>query len=221
MRPLLAVAALALWASVASATDTLRGQYLEARTCDIYTGPCFANAEMGLAGKEALLAWKIDAGSWQGTTLDGLCVAVVLKAPHTLGEDGVFPMQAEGVESVILVDARGTPEQQQALEGFARETASRFTTHVQRVAATPMEMITDHATGEARFQAGKLAEIRTRALGQTDCVCTNEMVFYRPLTSVKFAEPVYALTQSYLGEGLSGRWTLHSTRSAFLGTFRR
>lgn len=207
-------------AAAAPAAETIRGQYLEARTCDIYTGPCFANAEMGLAGKEAVIAWRVDEGTWQGTALDGLCVAVILKADNTIGEDGVFPMSAEGFRAVILVDERGSTEQQRALEGFARQTASRYTANVVQVTPAPMSFVADHAAGDARFQAGRLASIQTRAMGKTDCVCTNEMVFYRPLTNVRFADPVYALTQCYSGEGLNGRWTLNSTRSAFLGTFR-
>jgi hypothetical protein len=47
------------------------------------------------------------------------------------------------------------------------------------------------------------------------------MVFYQPLIEVKFASPVYSLTQSYRGEGLSGTWSLNSTRSGFLGAFSR
>ena len=50
----------------------IKGDYLEVRSCDIYTGPCFANAEMGTAGKEAMLVWSVKEGSWQGTSLDGL-----------------------------------------------------------------------------------------------------------------------------------------------------
>jgi len=30
--------------------NTVEGTYVEARNADIYTGPCFANAEMTLAG---------------------------------------------------------------------------------------------------------------------------------------------------------------------------
>ena len=52
-------------------------------------------------------------------------------------------------------------------------------------------------------------------------MCTNEMVYYQPLTEVKFASPAYTVTQSYRGAGLSGKWMLNSTRSAFLGTFKR
>jgi hypothetical protein len=217
---LCAFACVALTASPATSAE-LRGQYLEARTCDVYTGPCFANAELGLAGKEAVMAWKVDSGAWQGTQLDGLCVAVVLKADASLGDDGVFPMKAKDIESVILVDEQANAEQHEALVNFARETASRYTANVQKVAKAPMSLENNHDTGRGHFVAGKTAEIETRALGKGDCVCTNEMVFFQPLTDVAFASPVYTLTQSYRGDGLDGRWTLNSTRSAFMGAFGR
>ncbi|MBI5757839.1 MAG: hypothetical protein HZA46_04910, partial [Planctomycetales bacterium] len=38
----------------------ITGEYIEARTCDVYTGPCFANGEVGTTGNEAVLAWKVD-----------------------------------------------------------------------------------------------------------------------------------------------------------------
>src|SRR5438552_2412640 len=38
--------------STAAAAE-ISGEYLEARTCDVYTGPCFANGEVGIAGKLA------------------------------------------------------------------------------------------------------------------------------------------------------------------------
>ena len=38
----------------------ISGDYLESRTCDVWTGPCFANAEMNLGGKQAVLAWKVN-----------------------------------------------------------------------------------------------------------------------------------------------------------------
>lgn len=221
MRYLFAMSVVGLITATPAAAESLRGQYLEARTCDIYTGPCFANSEMGLAGREAVLAWKVDQGSWQGTTLDGLCVAVVLKADDTLGDDGVFPMAAEGIQAVILIDEQANPAQRTALEGFARESASRYTANVQQVAAVPMQLQNDHDAGRGSFTAGKVAAIETRAIGKGDCVCTNEMVYYQPLTDVKFASPAYTVTQSYRGGALGGQWLLNSTRSAFLGTFKR
>ena len=51
---------------------TLSGQYIEARTCDIWTAPCFANAEINLAGRNALMAWRIDQGKLDDVDLQGL-----------------------------------------------------------------------------------------------------------------------------------------------------
>jgi hypothetical protein len=84
----LSVASLNQFAAAAQIT----GEYLEARTCNVYTGPCFANAEMSLTGKEALMAWKVDKGTWNDVKLDGLGAALILHAQGTLGYDGVFPI---------------------------------------------------------------------------------------------------------------------------------
>ena len=39
------------------------GNYIEARTADVFTGPCFANGEVEMNGKEAVFGWKIGSGS--------------------------------------------------------------------------------------------------------------------------------------------------------------
>ena len=61
---------------------SVRGQYVEARTCDVFTGSCFANADTGLTGKNAVLAWKVESGTVAGTKLDGLGVVAVVAAPR-------------------------------------------------------------------------------------------------------------------------------------------
>ena len=62
----------------------IKGDYIEVRSADVYTGPCFANGEVGLVGDEAILAWKIDQGDWKGTSLNDLGVVAVVKAHATL-----------------------------------------------------------------------------------------------------------------------------------------
>src|SRR5689334_14869583 len=47
----------------------ISGNYMEARTADTYTGPCFANGEVDINGKEAVFGWKINNGSWKGVDL--------------------------------------------------------------------------------------------------------------------------------------------------------
>lgn len=217
---LAATAALMLTASVGSAAE-ITGEYLEARTCSVYTGPCFANAEMGLCGKEALMAWKVDEGSWNGVSLDGLAVSLILKAEGTLGYDGIFPMEAGKIESVILVDEKATEKQRDALVAFVKDTAKDLSKNVVKVQPAPLKLENDHLSGKGRFSAGKLAKIETRALKADDCVCTNEVVYYLPLTDVENFSPAYSLTMSYQGDALNNQWTTNNTRSAFLATFRR
>ena len=54
----LSLAALALIVGTAPLSAAgITGKYIEARTCDVWTGPCFANAEMGMGGKHAVLGW--------------------------------------------------------------------------------------------------------------------------------------------------------------------
>ena len=81
----------------------VRGEYIEARTADVYTGPCFANAEVGLTGDLAVMGWKIDQGSFQGVNLDGLSVMGAIHASNTLGNviDTVYPVKA-----VLIIDER-------------------------------------------------------------------------------------------------------------------
>jgi len=199
----------------------IRGEYLEARTCDVYTGPCFANAERELAGKEALVAWKVEQGSWQGVDLAGLGVALVMTAESTLGDDGIFGMDAGRIESVILVDEKANDQQHEALVAFAKDSAKELTKNVVKVQSTSIELKNDHLSGAGRFTAGDFAKIETRGLQKGDCVCTNEIVYYQPLTKVKDFSPAYTKDVTFRGTGLNNRWTNHEIRSAFLATFRR
>src|SRR4030095_6572374 len=97
------------------ATASVRGQYVEARTCDVYTGECFANADTGLTGKNAVLAWKVDSCTVDGVKLGGLGVIAVLSATDTLG----LKQSAPG-RSVLIVDERATKAQRDALVAFAK-----------------------------------------------------------------------------------------------------
>ena len=223
MRPILFFTAAAIAVSLSSVASAAKitGEYIEARTCNVYTGPCFANAEMDLSGKEALMAWKVDKGSWKDVELNGLSAALIVQSQGTLGYDGVFPMKAGKVKSVILVDEEATEAQRDALVAFVKDSAKDLTKDVQKVVAVPMSLKNDHIDMIGSFKAGGLAEIKTRKLKQSDCVCTNEVVYYRPLTKVDNASPAYSLKLSYQGKELDSRFTNREIRSAFLATFRK
>lgn len=209
----------AMLTASASAADSVTGDYLETRTCDVYTGPCFANAQVGLTGKEAILAWSVDSGSYRGIDLTGLKVVAAIKATDTLGFGGGLVIRPDPIKSVLVVDERATPEQREALIEFAKERGGRVLGQVARVESSAIEMSVDHAGMVGKLAAGKLVQVETRKLGASDCVCTNEEIFYPPLTKVSNSAPAFTVTGSYAGRGLGTKWESPLTRSAFLATF--
>lgn len=220
---IVAACAVAMGGALAQAGDvSITGEYLESRTCDVYTGPCFANGDISLAGREAVMAWKVDSGSWAGQDVSGLGVALVVKGNDTLGFGGSFTLfNPDPIKSVILVDENATESQKTALVDFVKSNAPKLTKDVERIDSAKIELTNDHVTGKATFTAGKVAKIETRGLKKGDCICSNEVVFYPPLTNIENSHPVYTLNMSYEGKGLAAQWTLVNRRSAFMGTFSK
>lgn len=193
------------------------GDYIESRSADIYTGQCFANGEVGLAGDQAILAWHIRSGSWDGVQLDNFSVVAVVKANATLGDPYADPYPAK---SLLIVDQRANAEERAALAAFAKHMGGKLLANVLNVISAPVEVqvqADDH--GSAALKAGDFLTVETRSINDHDHLCGNESIFYQPLTKVIHAMPAVALTDSYSGGSLGRTWTLHDKRSAFVGTF--
>jgi hypothetical protein len=213
------IALLVTFLSVALSAQQIRGDYIETRSADVYTGQCFANGEVNLAGKEAILAWHVQNGSWDGVALDGLTIAAAVRARATLGDPYGNPYPAE---AVLLVDEQASPQQRTALVHFAQHMGGELLKNVEETLPAQMEMIVNHERhGVALLRAGQFATVQTRSLNDHDHVCGNEVTFYPPLTEVSHSMPAVAVTDAYRGPGLGESWDSHGRRSAFVGTFAR
>jgi len=210
----------------------IKGDYVEARTADVYTGPCFSNAEIFITGHQAVMAWKVTEGSWRGVKLDGLSVAAAVIGSTTFSED-----DAKAARSVLIVDKKATPDQRDALVAMARELAGDRLKNVVAVRTSTLSiLVEDHsATPEpvdsahkghgmpsaplASFSAPGLSEILTRPLNAGDHSCGNETVAYAPLSRGVTALPAYTLRHNYAGGELDSRWNDPNCRSSFVGHF--
>ncbi|HLZ41163.1 MAG TPA: DUF1326 domain-containing protein [Candidatus Sulfotelmatobacter sp.] len=205
--------------SISMAAQEIRGDYLETRSADVYTGQCFANGEVNLVGNEAILAWHVQSGGWDGVPLQGLTIAAAVRANGTLGDPYESPYPAK---AVLLVDDQASPQQQAALVHFAEHMGGELLKNVQQVIPTIMELaVSPEHHGVALLRAGNFATIQTRGIGDKDHLCGNEVTFYPPLTETAHSMPAVALTDSYSGPGLGASWDSHGKRSAFVGTFAR
>jgi len=204
--------------SAEPAKTDLRGEYVEARNAEVYTGPCFANGEAGQVGDLAVFGWSIEKGAWEGVPLDGLSVVGVIRASNTLGADiGTFPVHA-----VLIVDERANVEQRVALKSFAHRMGGDLLDDVTKVVYAPISFRLKDGnlhTATATLDAGGLAQIETRALRATDNICHNERTFYPPLTPLDHAMPAFTVANRYAGDGLGTRWSSPGKRSAFVGSF--
>jgi len=205
--------------SVAAVAQGIRGDYIETRSADVYTGQCFANGEVNLVGNEAILAWHVQTGGWDGVPLQGLTIAAAVHASGTLGDPYESPYPAK---AVLLVDDQATKEQQAALVHFAQHMGGDLLKNVSQVIPTSMELVVNaEHHGAAMLRAGKFASVQTRGIGGQDHLCGNEVTFYPPLTETAHSMPAVALTDAYTGPGLGVSWDYHGRRSAFVGTFAR
>lgn len=201
----------------ASAEAKINGDYLESRSADVYTGQCFANGEVGLTGDQAILAWHIRSGSWDGVKLDGFSVVAAVKANATLGDPYADPYPAK---SVLIIDNRADARERAALAAFARHMGGELLANVVNVVNAPIDIqVAQGHHGSAFLRAGDFVTVQTRSINENDHLCGNESTFYPPLTPVSHAMAGVAMTDSYSGKGLGTTWTLHDKRSAFVGSF--
>lgn len=212
----LAVLALVLLAAPAGAAG-ITGQYMEARTCDVWTGACFANAEMNLTGKHAVMAWKIDKGSFQDVELDGLSVVAVVAASDTLG------LQQTGqARSSLIVDERASVEQREALIHFAQQQGGDLVKNVIDVKSAPIDLNLCSCKTEvcAKLKAGDLARIETRCIDhRNDKACGHEKDFYPPLSKDVKVKAAIAVEHSYRGLSFNETWKDSDRRGAYVGSF--
>jgi hypothetical protein len=215
-RWLMAAVAIFALAGFANAAG-LTGQYIEARTCDIWTAPCFANAEMNLAGKHALLGWKVNEGTLNNVSLKGLSVVAVIAATDTLGLE-----QTGTGKAVLIVDARATDSQRDALIALARRQGGSLVANVIGVQRAPIDLETCTCKGGtcAKLEAGRTARIETRCIdNQHDKACGNEKAFYPPLAQDVTAKPAVAVENRFTGNGFNATWKEAERRGAYVGSF--
>ena len=199
---------------MAGGKGTVSGIYVEARTAEVFTGGCIMNSEAETMGKEAVLAWKVDRGSFNGVTLDGLSVVAALSGDRNLGMTEMGGSKPT-VTSAVYVDQRANPAQRIALVAMANELSNGLVGTIVEVAAAPIQFA-DHGS-EIAVTAGQ-ASLEVNKHLTHDPTCGAQLWFH-PLASVDNATVGVADTHAFTGAALGTKWSDPNKRSAFFGTF--
>jgi hypothetical protein len=195
---------------------SVHGQYVEARTCDVFAGSCFSNADTGLTGKNAVLAWKIEAGVVDGVKVDGLGVAAAVVARETLGLKQCAPGRA-----LIIVDAAATSAQRDALVSFVKSQAREIIGEVVDVRQAKFDLTICHCDGEAcaLLKCGDV-KLSTRCIDlDHDRACGNETTQYAPLAKGVSARAAMTTEHCFSSKALNETWNDKGRRGAYVGCF--
>jgi Protein of unknown function (DUF1326) len=152
MKPLSFLPALVLAASPAWAAPVV-GRYVEARTAEVFAGGCIMSSEAETIGRQAVMAWRIDTGVYDGQALDGLHVVAAVSGDRNLGIREIGGETPSFVRAVVYVDRRGTDAQRRALAGLAQELSRGLITEVMQV--TPVAITFDDTAETIAVAAGQ------------------------------------------------------------------
>ena len=213
---LAAAFALALSAGLSAAADeAVTGDYVEARTAEVYTGGCVMGSEGEVAGREAMMAWRVRKGTFKGVSLDGLAVVAVVAGDVNLGTHELGGVAPTSIKSMLMVDRRATAVQQQALAELARSLAPNLVRGI--VTTTPMPITFERNGDDVRVSAGEAkVDINTNVEHSPTCASAQ---WFEPLSRVD--DPKIGLTRKFewSGDGLGAQWTLLDRKSSFVGSF--
>jgi hypothetical protein len=211
---ILAVLVAAAGLGAANDAPVIQGEYIEARTCDVWTGPCFANGEINLVGKQAVAGWIVAKGSWGGVALDGLKVAAAISAQGTLHTAN------EGkVTAVVFVDEKATPEQAKALVEMARTLAPGHLGTIVKVEKRAIGYTRDGL--DAALAIGDVAKIKCTAFCACDRICCNEEKAYPSISGSTRVDCAKTLEHEFRGAGLDVTWSDPLKRGSMVGTFAK
>jgi hypothetical protein len=213
----LVVAALALALGGTSSSDpavSVTGDYVEARTAEVFTGACMLGNEADTLGREAIMAWRVSRGAVDGVSVDGLSVVAVVAADRNLGMHELGAERPAVVKTVVMVDERATQAQRDALVQVARSLCP-LVRDVVEVNPVPIAFTREH--DDVRVSAGE-ARLDVTTTFDHSPVC-GALQWFSPLASTATSAVGLARTNSWSGKALDAQWSQADRKSSFVGTF--
>jgi hypothetical protein len=210
------LAAVATMPLLATEEGSVSGTYVEARTAEVFAGGCVINSETGTAGRQAVLAWKIDRGAFGGVALDGLSIVAAVSADRNLGIEEHGGGKAT-TKAAVFVDERASAEQRTALIAMAGELSRGIVSTV--VETTPTAVEFAESAHDIRVAAGDVKLLVSKHMNhETGC---GAMQWFKPLSSVDQATMGTTEQHAFMGRSLGARWSDPDRHSSFFGTFSR
>jgi hypothetical protein len=189
---------------------SVKGDYVEVRTASVFAGACHFNGEVVTTGREALMAWNITGGSWDGTDLTGVKAIAVVSS-----EENLANAQA-GHKSELIVDASATHAQAVA---FIKALKSNYANSLGQVVSVQSAPITFTHQGKTYEVSSSEARINVESMPNDLCCRQPNLVWYDPLVPLQQRKVGYTINALYNGHDVGDKWQRAGENSAFYGSF--
>ncbi len=200
-----------LCAGRAGAAPAVTGDYVESRSANVFVGACHHEGEVQTAGRNALLAWNITQGEFQGVSLQGVQAVAVLAADRHL------ELADAQRRSVIYISENATPAQREALTTLLRQRAGAALGTVVGVKTAPIRF--DAAGDLYRVNVAGVANMKIRKQTQSLCCKQPYEVWGKPFVSVRDAKTGYCIGAEFRDSGMFQSWSATDQNNAFFGRF--
>ena len=204
------VAVSALVFSSQAENVSVRGDYVEVRTASVFAGACHYNGEVVTTGRDAMMAWNVTSGKWQGVDLNGVRAIAIVSSEENLSETNAAR------QSKIIIDSQASRAQALAMINALKEKYAASLGKIVEVRSAP---ITFARNGRTFAVATNEAAINVEAMPNDLCCKMPNLVWYKPLVGLENRKVGYTSKALYSGNTVGEPWSRSGENSAFYGSF--
>lgn len=204
------VAICALVFSSQAENVSLRGDYVEVRTASVFAGACHYNGEVVTTGRDAMMAWNVTSGKWQGVDLTGVRAMAIVTADANLSD-----AQAART-SEIIIDSQASPAQSQAMLNALK---SKYGAALGNIVTVRNTAISFNRNGRNYAVKADDATIDVEAMPNDLCCKMPNLIWYSPFVGLENRKVGYTVRAGYSGKTIGTPWSRSGENSAFYGSF--
>jgi len=189
---------------------SVKGDYVEVRTASVFAGACHYNGEVTTTGRDALMAWNVTSGSWDGVDLTGMRAIAVVSADDNLSN------ARAGRRSELIIDKAASHAQAVAMVSAIRNRYADALGQIISVRSAPIDFKHEGKTYEV---SSAEAAINIDAMPNDLCCRMPNLVWYDPLVPLGQRKVGYTNRALYAGHTAGDAWQRAGENSAFYGSF--
>lgn len=191
-------------------SSSVKGDYVEVRTASVFAGACHFNGEVTTTGREALMAWNVTSGKWNGVDLTGVRAIASVSA-----DDNLSNLQAKR-RAEVIVDKSATHAQAVAI---IEAIKSRYADALGEIVSVRTAPISFKHEGQTYEVSSAEAAISVEAMPNDLCCRMPNLVWYSPLVALSQRKVGYTVKALYSGQAVGDNWERAGENSAFYGNF--